>query len=465
MIPIATRSVRATVAALACVAFPLGSWTGIAEATTSTTPTCHGHPATIVLGPDRHHVRGTDGNDVIVVESYASVDALGGNDWICLASGYSDYVAAGSGNDHIFAGRGRQELHGGGGDDVIDGGASPDQLYPGTGHDRVDAGSGDDVVYGGQGDDDVVGGGGDDFLSFENSSYGAHVNAVAGMATTAVSKTTFTSFNEFGLTSYDDSFVGGPEADIVFLEAGDDRADGGPGNDQIFGGPGDDVIDGGKGSDALYAGRGTDHVTDTRGRTYVEYNGAASGAGGLVAVTGAADDTFDIQHGGDVSIDAGGGNDFVDVLKTFTSGSIDLGPGEDTLDLSRHDFVDMPSDTSRRRTPAWTVDGGSGVDTILAGRYHGDVTMQLGPDGSVSGGSLAIGIENFENSTTGPGADDITGSDDANTMTTGAGDDTVSALGGDDTIDAGDGTDTVDGGNGNDTCTNAENVTSCEVVN
>lgn len=69
----------------------------------------------------------------------------------------------------------------------------------------------------------------------------------------------------------DDTVVGGPSAEIWFLEDGDDTADAGGGNDEVFGGygndvlrgaDGDDYLDGGDDEDVLVGGAGEDRLAN-----------------------------------------------------------------------------------------------------------------------------------------------------------------------------------------------------------
>ena len=76
---------------------------------------CRGRPATIVGSPGEDIV-GTAGPDVIVTNGAASVDALGGNDYICGAVTYQ--VQAGPGNDHVY-GSGERVAAGDGNDVVV----------------------------------------------------------------------------------------------------------------------------------------------------------------------------------------------------------------------------------------------------------------------------------------------------------------------------------------------------------
>lgn len=123
-------------------------------------PTCRGLAATIVAGPGPGSgvVRGTPGDDVVVVQDSGAVLAGAGNDVVCVVgSGGPVTVDGGAGDDvidlsgwvgtpqdstpyaaKVYAGDGRDELVGSAGADLVE--------LQGTGPDQVEAGGGDDLV-------------------------------------------------------------------------------------------------------------------------------------------------------------------------------------------------------------------------------------------------------------------------------------------------------------------------------
>lgn len=132
-------------ASASAFAFVLGS-PGLSEAVGddpagSDVPTCHGRTATIHVGPEAavEFVYGTEGNDVIVVESLTvpernrvhGIFAGGGDDFVCAVGprrfaveggGGNDTISTGHGNDHVQGGPGRDKMRTGFGEDFIDGG-------------------------------------------------------------------------------------------------------------------------------------------------------------------------------------------------------------------------------------------------------------------------------------------------------------------------------------------------------
>ena len=162
---------------------------------------------------------------------------------------------------------------------------------------------------------------------------------------------------------------------------------------------------------------------------------AAAGEVGTTIIGSDANDVIvgtagnDVIRGGagDDVIDAGGGDDAV-----FAEA------GDDTIVATVGDGDDV-------------IDGGDGSDTLDMSATDADAVIDLAQGTAQSADSGNDTIARVENVVTGAGADTITGSDDANMIATGSGDDTVAAAGNNDVIDAGSGNDTVDAGSGDDT--------------
>ncbi|MCF6377963.1 hypothetical protein L2K70_10125 [Nocardioides KLBMP 9356] len=64
--------------------------------------TCQGRTATLVGTPGAS-IRGTEGPDVVVTSGAYSVDALGGDDLVCVTAGTETFVSTGVGNDVVDA--------------------------------------------------------------------------------------------------------------------------------------------------------------------------------------------------------------------------------------------------------------------------------------------------------------------------------------------------------------------------
>ncbi len=127
---------------------------------TAQAPTCQGKPVT-VDGTGATHVVGTEGADVIYSDTAGAVDALGGDDLICIAGDYGNpIVRAGAGNDVVdataatgtttFLGEGDDTFHGSSAHDDVTAGSAP---YDDAGTDVIWAGPGigkRDTVHTGQ---------------------------------------------------------------------------------------------------------------------------------------------------------------------------------------------------------------------------------------------------------------------------------------------------------------------------
>jgi Ca2+-binding RTX toxin-like protein len=175
------------------------TWVGPA---TAAGETCRGEAATIVGAP-RVEVVGTEGRDVIVTNQSQDVQALGGDDLVCITgpdqrSGYRPVeIDAGAGDDVVDGtaaadwpmsgalGPGADTLHGGGGPEYVDTGArSADHSHVDTDHDVVLGGGGDDIITSGQAGaatTDVIDlGAGDDYIRWSGTATGG--SAVTGGA-------------------------------------------------------------------------------------------------------------------------------------------------------------------------------------------------------------------------------------------------------------------------------------------
>lgn len=108
--------------------------------------------------------------------------------------------------------------------------------------------------------------------------------------------------------------IGGDDAESLVGGVGDDIIRGYGGNDTIIGGDGDDVLLGGDGDDYIVSGPGADLVTGDAGNDTL-----IVGGDGDIVLAGEGDDLIILRGpGGDWSL----------------GGSIDGGPGYDTLDYS-----------------------------------------------------------------------------------------------------------------------------------
>ena len=263
-----TTLTAATMLGLAVLA-PTPPWAAAAE-------TCLSRPATIVgTGPT---VTGTEGRDVIVTGTATTVEALGGDDLVCVSGTEQPLVVlaigAGNGNDMVVVETADVVATG----SRVDGGHGRDQLIaaqPGgrlavnLRRDRWLLDSRSATVTGLEdvtlvapsvrilGDDEdntlgssacfakLDGNGGDDYLGNRPRRY----------------------FEDYTFDCDGSSRMhGGPGADRIQDSDGDGTLHGGPGHDAIEGRDGDDQLDGGTGRDDLIGGTGRDRADGGSGR-------------------------------------------------------------------------------------------------------------------------------------------------------------------------------------------------------
>lgn len=285
--------------------------------------------------------RGTRRSDTMLGDGGGNVlFGCDGDDTI-EGRGGDDRLSGENGEDTIDGGAGRDSLAGDAGNDVLSGGDDLDTLLGGNGADLLYGGEEDDVLEGGIGSDILQGGIGNDSLSG--------------------GKGTDTLEGEDG----NDTLIGGAHNDFLDGGPGIDRLTGGNGNDTLSpgstlitglefatGGSGDDVFiinrqvfklvaKGGDGDDSFQT------TTDPRiGKSNQLQLSGDSGADdflltGVKGVVdgGSEDDTIDINVAwGAVTVFGGAGDDTIRVRdwnfrSGFASNQIDAGSGNDRVEL------------------------------------------------------------------------------------------------------------------------------------
>lgn len=364
---------------------------------------CFGRTATIVAsGRGHHRIRGTGGDDVIVVTGgRATVNGHRGNDRICTA-GRSDRIRGGKGDDRIRSGRGR------------------DRIWSGKDHDVVRAGKGNDTVHGGNGVDRIRGGRGADALAGEDNT---------------------------------DHVRGGAEDDVIHLGPGDPDAEfeqtalGGAGNDEIngsdepesiYGGPGDDFIHGHlvyESVDALFGQDGDDRIVSGRagGRTLPSDRSFSNGGEG-------ADVLEDLDGGG--ILNGGPGDDVLRAPEQPVESSVSFEDADAAV------VVDLPAGIAT----------GEGTD-VLSGSFEGIVGSRF--DDELIGdahGNVINGRDGNDTVRSGEGDDTILGVAGDDLLDGGPGEDTTRFFThGELTVDLSRG---VAEGDGSDVLSDVENVAS-----
>lgn len=336
-----------------------------------------------------------------------------------IGSQFNDLITGGSGNDSLTGGAGADTLNGGLGADTLNGGAGVDYLDAGDGDDTLSGGASNDTMVGGIGVDTFnvdsgtdsitdLGQGGADIVKVET---GATLNATAYADWTATSST----YNKGTATitasgkNINLSAVTGDTGWTV-TNAGSSTAvtlTGSSYNDTLTGGSGADTLSGGSGNDTLTGGLGNDTLTG-----------------------GAGNETFVVASGTD----------------TIT----DLGRDSDILQISAGATANATTYAGWTATASTT---NSGTGNISTAGYAVNLSAAGGTSGwtvtntSATGTSLT-GSANSDTLTGNSGADTLTGGAGADTISGGLGDDSLrftnsSELAGDTSVSGGSGTDTV----------------------
>ncbi|MBW7894669.1 MAG: hypothetical protein H3C27_06100, partial [Opitutaceae bacterium] len=265
--------------------------------------------------------------------------------------------------------------------------------------DTITAGAGDDLILGGAGGDQITAGDGDNLVIGDHGT----LDFDAGLLRSAIST---------------DFAVGG--------------------DDTITAGAGNDFIIGGLGSDTLTAGEGDNVVLGDHGEVAYTAAGAYDLAQTLEASAGAAD-TITAGAGADLILGGAGGDQVTagdgDNLVLGDHGSLDFDEGLLRSAIST-DFAIGGDDTITAGSGNDFIIGGLGADTLTAG--EGD-NVVLGDHGEVI--YTAAGKYDLARSLQATyGADD--------TITAGDGDDLIIGGAATDTIDAGNGDNLVIGDHG-----------------
>jgi Ca2+-binding RTX toxin-like protein len=383
--------------------------------------------------------------------------------------------------DILYGLGGNDEISGFGGDDILVGGAGDDVLYGDAGSDiyRFGAGFGHDLIRN-WGDDATV-----DIIEFDATIDRSNVRierdgndliiSVEGMPGDQIRVESYQTFGGIDGIRFADGVVwdrieiarmlnlttdadqvmygsefaetidGGGGNDIIRADSGDDLVFGGTGNDQLYGEGGDDTIHGGEGDDVLDGGLGNDQLYGGQGNDSLD-----GGAGDDLLVGGAGNDTLLGGFGGSDTylFSAGFGQDTI-----FTR--------RDTVD---HDFISfdasVPRDNLRlaRRGDALVISVEGSPGDVIEVQSHFDSGNSYGVYGIRFPDGVIWDLDEINRRANLPSDADqtIIGSELADVLDGGGGDDYIRAGGGDDTVLGGAGYDTLIGEAGNDTLDGGE---------
>ena len=413
-------------------------------------------------------VDGIHGIDVVLLDNAAGAVNIGGD----TAPGHNMTLIGNAFANKITGTNTSSDDPDGDGNDSLDGGAGNDTLNGRSGNDTLDGGEGADSMQGGAGDDlYVVDNKGDKVV--EAASEGADSIQTHGVAIDlgkthknieyvenlgAATKLTGSSAGGENLVAGDagDTLDGmGGTADVV------DSLVGGTGSDLIYY-HGNESVDGGSGVDTLlvtkeavysYLNIGTNSsISDIE---VVKLDAEANYisvvvSGQAVTVQGNANAAYISTDDQDDSIVGGGGVDM-----------IDAGGGDDFVEITAASFVQKYQYSSGTYVERGGVMGGAGTDTLSFGAANDKITFSydataglviksgttvLSGAATVSGQELYGGISGFEAYTGGAGNDtldaasvtggiSLTGGLGNDLLTGGSGDDLLIADGGNDTLD------------------------------
>lgn len=352
-------------------------------------------------------IGGAGADAVLVSGTQVDLSAVTFINW----DAFSDFVQInGTAGDDVLTGSAVFDaLHGSSGNDTLSGGGDDDFLSGGSGDDILSGGTGDDEIHGDQGADTMSGGGGNDRFVFRSAS------------------------------------------DIRFGES----IDGGAGSD--------DVIAVYSDSDYDFAGisiaRVERLVFAANENVVVSLDQDHIGAGGIVAIDGAAGQNVVRISGSDIDLtdvvfNTWSANDAIIIAGSAAAANVLTGSGMDDR-ITGGDLDDIVHGGAG----ADILDGGGGgVDTLSYAGAAVAVTVNLRTFSTAGSavnsdafGDVLSGFESsFENVIGGNGADTLTGSAAANRLEGGLGNDTINGGSGNDNLVGGGGNDRINGGTGSD---------------
>ncbi len=362
------------------------NFTDIAKSITVQTLDSYDEFSTINGASD--YIFGSDAGEMISSDSWDSDDHLYG-------MGGNDSISGGLGNDYLEGGKGQDILLGGSGDDTFV------VIGQDLDYDTFNGGDGTDIIRGGAGDDTIRV---HEFTAANSVEFidgGTGINILAG---TGQSDTIDLS----GTIALNiDEIRGGGGVDFITGGAGDDHIYGEGGGDVLAGGTGENWLYGGAGMDTFIVGAGTDHLFDEDGLAIIKDQQGNTLSG-----------TWQKRADGLYENLATG------LLATLNSPfTLQLGDGKQVVleDFASGDYGITLRDAAATGLPLVDLAGGPAVYR----RYQ--------EDDSAARITAVDGTRAFR----------ISGSNEADDIVTGDGDDEVMGSGGDDTISTGGGADRV----------------------
>jgi Ca2+-binding RTX toxin-like protein len=296
-----------------------------------------------------------------------------------------------------------------------------------------------------------------------------------------VMDTNIGSLRVIDLTQRDEQLTGTSGADTIDGGAGNDTIDGAAGNDILYGGAGDDTLIGGSGDDTYFVDSAADVVIEDPAagfdeiRTMIgsrtDYTALYHLAANVEKLTGTSataqgvwannlDNVITMGNGGDLivladptnytaadagadTVSAGGGNDFLFFGGSFTNADkVDGGAGADTVGLLGNYTITFDADDLVSIEKLAGYSSGDAANPYSYNFTTVDANVAAGQKLTVVALSLQVGEHlTFNGAAETDGSFNVSGGRDADTITTGAGDDVLYG---------GRGADILTGGAGND---------------
>jgi len=370
------------------------------------------------------------GNDATALSTQlqsVQVWGLGGADTITTGDG-ADRVYGNTGADLLNGGAGNDSIYGGQENDTVSGGSGNDNVAGDVGNDVVNGGSGNDILYGGAGNDIIDPDTGNDTIFAGNGNDTVEIgNSDTGNKLVYMDKLQ----DELNIISTTGDHIAymGENNDVAYLEANS-------GDIQVFGQDGNDTIEAqNSGSDTLDGGNDDDYVTILDGSI-----------GKKVLIGGFGDDEIGVQDSS--------GNASLQILPN-TQVTVSAGEGDDDIYYDRGLFITDANDggtdndyISFDQQTILTLRDKS-IENIETASFSNDSDEVIFADGN------NIKVVNGNN-----GDDYLDASREtsaAYTLNGGSGDDTLIGGAGADKLRGGDGEDLLKGGAGNDTFQYIEN--------
>ena len=379
----------------------------------------------IIEGSGTNVINAGGGNDTVEVNTAIGLDSFTGGfgtdtiDWSGSSQANGVYDISGG---TATTGRNTETMFG---FENFIGTNQSDRIIEGVGTNVIDAGGGDDIVEVNTaiGLDSITGGFGTDTIDWSGSSQANGVYDISGGTATADGNTEVM----FGF----ENFIGTNQSDRIIEGVGTNVINAGSGNDTV---EVNTVI----GVDSFTGGFGTDTI-DWSGSAQV--NGVYDISGGTATAGSNTETMFGFEN-------FIGTNQSDRIIEGAGTNVIDAGDGDDAVEV--HTGIGADS-----------YDGGAGTDLIdWSGISQSGITFDLQSEAAVTAGGASEVMANFED-LIGTGQDDtILGTSGSNVLTGLAGEDNIRGRAGDDTISGGEdrdvlygnaGADLISGDEGNDT--------------